>query len=179
MTRAITTSRGQILIREASLADAIRFRELRLEALQDSPTAFSADYQTNARQPLSYWQDRLKEEEDAIIFFAEHEQRLIGMMGIRRGHSPKTNHGAEIWGVYITPEWRGLHLSEALIDTCVQWAKSKDINILKLGVLTANTSAVRCYQRCGFAIYGTEPRGIFYDGQYYDGYLMYRSLDSS
>ena len=177
MNRSILTPCGAIVIREASLADAIQFRELRLEALQDTPTAFPADYLTNASQPPSYWQDRLKEEEGAIIFFAEHEHRLIGMMGIARGRSPKTKHSADIWGVYIRPEWRGLHIAEALIETCIEWAKSRDVNIIKLGVITASTSAVRCYQRCGFTIYGTEPRGIFYNGQYYDGYLMYRDLN--
>ncbi len=173
----ITTSRGAIVIREASLEDAIPFRELRLEALQDSPTAFPADYQINANQPPSYWRDRLKEEEDTIVFFAGHEHQLIGMTGITRGHSPKTKHSADIWGVYTRPEWRGLHIAEVLIEACIEWAKSKDVNIIKLGVITPNTSAVRCYQRCGFTIYGAEPRGIFYDGRYYDGYLMYRDLN--
>ena len=101
------------------------------------------------------------------------------MTGIRRGESPKTRHSATIWGVYVRPEWRGLRIADSLIEACIGWAKSNDANIVKLGVTSASTSAVRCYQRCGFTISGTEPRGIFYDGQYYDGYLMYRSLDNS
>jgi len=64
-----------------------------------------------------------------------------------------------------------------LVKACIQWAREREVNIVKLGVLTASTSAIRCYQRCGFTIYGTEPRGIFYDGHYYDGYLMYRLTD--
>jgi len=177
MIRSITTARGTIVIREANLADAEQFRELRLYALQDSPTAFSADYDINASRPSEYWHDRLKEDEDSIIFFAEHEHQLIGMMGIARGHSRKNKHSAEIWGVFVRPEWRGLHIAESLIEACVGWATSKAVNIIKLGVLAAGTSAVRCYQRCGFIIYGTEPRGIFYDDQYYDGFLMYRDLN--
>src|SRR5574341_2457055 len=98
MIRSITTSRGRIIIRDATPADTMPFRELRLEALQDNPTAFSADYQTNASQPPDFWQDRLKEDENATIFFAEHEHHLIGMTGILRGRSPKTKHSAWIWG---------------------------------------------------------------------------------
>jgi len=101
------------------------------------------------------------------------------MTGIRRGKTSKTKHGATIWGVYVRPQWRGLHIAESLIDACLAWAKSNEVNIVKLGVTAASTSAVRCYQRCGFIIYGTEPRSIFYDGQYYDGYLMYRNLNNS
>jgi RimJ/RimL family protein N-acetyltransferase len=177
MSNSITTARGAIVIREASLADAIQFRELRLEALQDSPTAFPADYMANVNHPVSFWEDRLKTNGIGTIFFAEHENQLIGMMGIRRGESSKTKHSASIWGVYVRPKWRGLRIAESLIEACIEWAKSKDVIIVKLGVTAASTSAVRCYQRCGFTIYGTEPRGIFHDGQYYDGYLMYRDLN--
>jgi RimJ/RimL family protein N-acetyltransferase len=175
----LETRLGSVIVREASLADAEQFRELRLDALQDSPIAFPADYMVNVNHPISFWKKRLKTDETGTIFFAEHDSQLIGMMGIRRGESPKTTHDARIWGVYVRPEWRGLRIADSLIEGCIAWAKSNDVKIVKLGVTAASTSAVRCYQRCGFIIYGTEPRGIFYDGQYYDGYLMYRSLDNS
>jgi len=165
-----------LVIREANLADAGQFRELRLSALQDSPTAFSADLQTNIDHPVSYWEDRLREDETATIFLAEHENHLIGMTGIRCGQSPKTRHGAGIWGVYIRPAWRGLHIAEALIDACVNWAEMQQVNIIKLAVVTTNTSAVRCYERCGFITYGTEPSAIFYEGQYLDESLMFLAL---
>ncbi len=177
MNSAFHTVRGEVLIRPASLADAVQFRELRLHALQDSPLAFSADYQMNAMQPAAYWQDRMKEDEDASIFFAEYEQRLIGMTGIVRGRSPKTKHAADIWGVYLRPEWRGLHIAEALIHACFAWAKAREVVILRLGVTTVNQPAIRCYERCGFSPHGTEPRALFHEGKYYDFFLMSRSLD--
>jgi len=175
----IETKQGSVIVREATAADADLFRELRLDAIQDSPIAFPADYTINVNHPMSFWENRLEADEIGTIFFAEHENGLIGMTGIRRGESPKTRHSATIWGVYVRPEWRGLRIADSLIGACIGWAKSNDANIVKLGVTSASTSAVRCYQRCGFTISGTEPRGIFYDGQYYDGYLMYRSLDNS
>ena len=79
----------------------------------------------------------------------------------------------------MRPAWRGLRIADSLIEACIEWARSNNMKIIKLGVSTTSKSAVRCYQRCGFIIYGNEPRGIFYEGQYYDGYLMYRSLDNS
>ena len=179
MNQTFDTARGAINIREALPADVIQYRELRLSALQDSPTAFSADYQVNLNNPMSFWEGRLSFDEYEIIFFATHENNLIGMTGIRRGESPKTKHGATIWGVYVHPEWRGLHIAEALIETCIAWVKQHQVNIVKLGVTTTNTSAVRCYERCGFTIYGNEPRTMLYEGKYYDGYLMSRSLDNS
>jgi RimJ/RimL family protein N-acetyltransferase len=66
-----------------------------------------------------------------------------------------------------------------LIERCIEWATLNSVNIVTLGVTAASASAVRCYERCGFLISGTEPRGIFYEGKYYDGYYMYRLLDET
>ena len=172
----LTTPRGAISIREAKAEDVLEYRELRLHALQNAPTAFSSDYGVNLNEPIDFWEGRLAFNPDRTFFFAEFEKQLIGMTGVGKGESPKTKHNADIYSVYVRPEWRGLHIAETLIEACIAWAKARDVNIVKLGVLSSSTSAIRCYQRCGFIIYGTEPRGIFYEGQYYDGYLMYRNL---
>lgn len=127
---------------------------------------------------MSFWEGRLNFDESGTIFFATYENNLIGTTGIRRGESPKTKHNAGIWGVYVRPEWRGLHIAEELIETCIAWAKLRQVNIVKLGVTATNASALRCYERCGFTIYGNEPRAMLYEGNYYDEYLMSRSLDN-
>ena len=176
INKAVETSHGTINIRAGIPSDIIQYRDLRLSALQDSPTAFSADYQVNLSYPLSFWESRLNFDEYGIIFFAEQAGNLIGMTVIRQRESPKTKHSADIFSVYVRPEWRGLHIAEALMDSCAQWAKAREVNILKLGVMASNTSAVRCYERCGFKIYGTEPRDVYYEGKYYDLHLMYRDI---
>jgi len=176
LNQIFESPRGTINIREATPSDVIQFRDLRLFALQDAPTAFSADYQVHLSRPMSFWEGRLNFDEYGSLFFAEHAGSLIGMTGIRQRESPKTKHSAEILSVYVRPEWRGLHIAEGLMDLCVQWAKAREVNILKLGVMATNTSARRCYERCGFKIYGTEPRDVFYEGQYYDLHLMFRDI---
>lgn len=179
MTPPFSTPRGEILIRAASPADAVQFRELRLGALQESPIAFSADYQKNLNHPLKHWEDMLTMHADeSTIFLAEHENHLIGTTGIARGGSPKTRHNAWVWGVYVKPEWRGLHIAEELIRSCLTWARARRIVTAKLGVAAINKSAVRCYERCGFQIYGTEPRALFFEGHYYDFHMMSCSLDA-
>jgi RimJ/RimL family protein N-acetyltransferase len=178
MKKILDTPRGKILIRESSPLYAPRYRELRLEALQDSPIAFSADYQQNLNRPSKYWQDRLTMQPDeATIFFAEYEDRLIGMTGIERSNSPKTRHSAWIWGVYVSPKWRGQRIADELIYSCFEWANPRRIVIAKLGVAAVNQSAIKCYERCGFKSYGTEPRAVFYQGKYYDEYLMSIDVD--
>ena len=175
----LETKHGSVVIREATASDLTHFRELRLYALQESPTAFPADYSTYLDQPTSFWESRLKADEHRVLLLAEGDNQIIGMTGIRRGESSKTKHSAMIWGVYVRPSWRGLRIADALIELCVEWAKLEGVNIVTLGVTAASTSAVRCYERCGFLVSGTEPRGIFYEGRYYDGYYMYRLLDET
>ncbi|MGE5378024.1 MAG: N-acetyltransferase family protein [Bacteroidota bacterium] len=178
MIRSFATSRRTVVIREANVADAAGFRELRLEALQNSPIAFSADYQKNISHPAKYWEDLLSPHPDeSTMFIAEVDGKLIAMTGVMRGSSPKTRHSAWIWGVYVTPAWRGLHIAEEIIRSCIEWAGARNVVLAKLGVAAVNQPAIRCYERCGFKIYGTEPRAVFVDGKYYDEYLMFKSLD--
>jgi len=178
MIRSLNTPRGIVIIRQSNSTDVWNFRELRLEALQDSPTAFSMDYQRSFNYPSKHWEDTLTmDDNESAIFFAEHDHRLIGMTGIVRGRSPKTRHGAEIWGVFVTSTWRGLHIAEELIRSCMDWARAREIIILRLGVVATNQPAIRCYERCGFVTYGAEPRSLLYEGKFYDEYLMTVSLD--
>lgn len=180
MSETFATPRGAIFIREANPLDAVPFRELRLHALQNSPTAFSADYQRNLNHPVQYWEDMLTMHNDeSTIFLANHDENLIGMSGIARGGSPKTRHSTTIWGVYVKTEWRGLHIAAALINACLGWARTRMIVAARLGVTTTNTSAIRCYERCGFQITGTERRALYFKGQYHDFYMMYCPLDGS
>jgi RimJ/RimL family protein N-acetyltransferase len=178
MIKSINTPRGTVLIRQSKLADAPKFRELRLGALLDSPTAFSMDYEKAFTQSSKYWEDMLRmDDQESAIFLAEHDGELLGMTGIARGRSPKTRHSADVWGVYVTPQWRGLHVAEELIKSCLVWAKARHIVIARLGVTTVNKSAIRCYKRCGFKIYATESRALFHEGKYYDFHMMSVSLD--
>lgn len=179
MNRSFSTRRGIIVIRQAGPIDAPRYRELRLQALQDSPIAFTADFQKNLNQPPKYWEDLLTMQPDeSTIFLGEFEAGLIAMTGIARGNSPKTRHSAWIWGVYVIPEWRGLRIADEIIHMCLDWAKPKNIVLAKLGVTATNQSAIRCYERCGFRVYGTEPRAVYHEGRYYDEYLMAIDLDA-
>jgi RimJ/RimL family protein N-acetyltransferase len=112
------------------------------------------------------------ERDERELFFAEQNGQLAGMAGIFRHPSKKSKHSADIWGVYVEPEWRGRHISEALINSCLSWAKQQNVVIVKLGVATHNLSAIHCYKRCGFTTYGREPKALHLDGTYYDEYLM-------
>jgi RimJ/RimL family protein N-acetyltransferase len=179
MPTLLSSSKGKLLIRPALPADAASLRALRLEALANHPEVFSADYALSAAESIDAWAERIaaySREELGVICLASTENELIGMLGLVRGHWPKTRHSASIWGVYVKAGWRGLHVAEALVDECLDWARVHDLTVVKLAVITTNTSAIRCYARCGFSVYGIEPQAISYNGIFYDELLMSRPL---
>jgi len=176
MLKVIQTWKGDLELRPAALGDMQTFQQLRLKALHDHPEAFSADYITHLEGGGEIWKRYLDYSKNAILYFVAYHEELVGMTGVRMSTSPKTRHNAEIWGVYVHPEWRGLGIADALINACCEWARTSGAVIAKLGVTTTNQTAIRCYERCGFKITGTDPKAIFTNDRYYDEYMMSCSL---
>ncbi|HEY3312077.1 MAG TPA: GNAT family N-acetyltransferase [Anaerolineales bacterium] len=173
----ISNSRGKISIRQAEPADAVPFSELRLQALHDNPTVFGSSYEARENCSPEWALDILSADpQQQASFVAESGGILLGMTSIRRNHKQKVRHSAGIAGVYVRPEWRGLGIVDALFKACFEWAQNQQVIIVKLAVVTTNPAAFHAYQRLGFSVFGTEPKVIYYDGVYYDEYLMSRNI---
>jgi RimJ/RimL family protein N-acetyltransferase len=167
-----------VTIRPATEEDAPAYRALRLEALRNHPEAFSNDYAASLAKPMTFWTESLRfdsTDSAVMIYFAAHEQQLVGMCGVHRRNSPKIQHSANIWGMYVQPDWRGLHIAEGLVTACVDWARTRGVKVVKLAVVTTNTRAIRCYARCDFRVYGIEPQALYYNEEFYDELLMART----
>ena len=98
------------------------------------------------------------------------------MTAIRRTRGHKVRHQANLFSVFVRPDWRGLGIVDGIFEACFEWARMHEIVILKLSVVQSNYSAVKAYQRLGFVITGTDPRAILYDGVYYDEFYMAKDL---
>jgi RimJ/RimL family protein N-acetyltransferase len=164
-----------IQIRQAAIEDAPRLRDLRLEALAGHPQAFTSDYGSSSKEEPTVWVERLEryaKSVDEALQIAVAGDDLVGMTGIYRDPRPKIRHAATIWGVYVKPGWRGLGIGDQLVNACLDWAREHEIIFVRLAVITPNVSAIQCYQRCGFSVYGIEPKSLLWEGRYYDELLM-------
>ena len=154
------------------MADAGALREIRLEALQNHPTAFGSDLESEINRPLSFWEEMLADQVHNIVFVAEFEGIFLGMTGIYIRDRVKLRHTGNIWGVYVKPNWRGLGIAEQIIKSSLEWAEEMSLQQVKLAVVTTNASAIRLYKHCGFRQYGIDPNVIQWQGVGYDEVLM-------
>lgn len=167
--------RKSIDVRSIRTTDAAAFRELRIEALRTCPLAFSADVTEAEARPMDQWHARIAEatgEGTQVIVLADAGDRLAGMTGVYTDKAPKVAHIGTVWGVYVREEYRGRGIGESLIRACIDWSRARGLLVLRLGVAVGNDAAQRCYERCGFTVYGTEPAALRWEGKLYDENLM-------
>ena len=179
MITTIDTPRGTITIRPTREDDAPAYRALRLMGLRDHPDAFGADYETSSARPIEYWQARMRTGAggpEGITYVGEAAGELIGITTLVRNDLVKTRHAGSIFGVYTRPDWRAAGVADALIEACLSYAGELGLRLVRLGVATTNTSAIRLYHRRGFRVYGVESESIYHGGVYYDELLMERRI---
>ncbi len=166
----------EIVVSRVELADAEAFAALRLEALRGHPLAFTADLAEAEGRSVEAWREQVGratgEGADVIMLARAADGSLAGMAGVFTPKQPKLMHAGTVWGVYVREGYRGRGVGERLVRACVEWARGAGLVVLRLSVVEGNDAARRCYERCGFAVYGVEPAVVRWQGRLYDETLM-------
>jgi ribosomal protein S18 acetylase RimI-like enzyme len=171
-----------VILRPLEERDFEQFVQLQQEALQQAPEAFGSDYESY--QALSLLD---KEQQFEMLLHYPYnyllgvftpEGQLIGMAGFMCEHTkPKVRHKGRIWGMYITPQYRGRGLGERLLRQLLLSAKEDaGCEQVLLSVATTNQAAYGLYLKLGFLRYGTEYRALKLGDTYVDEHLMMRLL---
>jgi RimJ/RimL family protein N-acetyltransferase len=148
------------------------YRDLRLEALIKEPIAFGSSYDEEKNLSEEEWRKRI-----GNAFFAMSEDKPIGMIVYVRDNKIKTKHIGNIFGVYVTREYRGKGVGKKLMDIVLaQVQKSKDVVKIKLTVNPEQKVAVKLYQNCGFKIVGQLKKELYVEGKFYDELSMEKLL---
>jgi len=127
------------------------FRELRLRALADSPSAFARRFVDEQAQPDAHW-IRLTESVTTpggqVMLLAEEEGRPFGLVfGILDKERPRVGH---VGGMWVEPKGRGRGAGQLLLSAAIEWARSRELERLELWVTEGNDPATRLYERAGF-----------------------------
>jgi RimJ/RimL family protein N-acetyltransferase len=160
-----------MIVRQLHAQDAPAYQGLRLQALRESPTAFSASYEDEAARNQDDIAARVTSASDGslCVFGIFVDGQLTGFLAFIRPQREKLRHSAELAGMYVAPEFRRRGFARALADAAIVHARSLgSVRQLKLGVNAANTAARLLYQSLGFVHFGTEPDALYVGGYYYD-----------
>jgi ribosomal protein S18 acetylase RimI-like enzyme len=152
--------------------DAATYRNIRLEALQGNPEAFASSYEEEVEYPLERTAGRL-DDDSSFTFGMFTDGVLVGVVSLVLETRPKIKHRANIFAMYVAPEYRKLGVGKKLMVAAIE--KVKEINGIKRLYLTVNASnepAKKLYKSLGFEIYGVDKRALRIGDQYYDEELM-------
>src|SRR5258707_9952476 len=81
-------------------ADAVQYRDIRLEALQANPEAFGSTFELENAQPLSWFSDRLG---GFSVVGAVRKAEVVGLSRLARQQGPKKDHKSKPLGMYASP----------------------------------------------------------------------------
>jgi ribosomal protein S18 acetylase RimI-like enzyme len=159
---------ASIDLRRLGPEDASAYREIRLEALADSPHAFSSTLESEQGQPLERFATRLAED---FVVGAFSGSFLVGLAGFYVQPRPKHRHKGMLWGMYVRPDQRAAGIGRQLVEAIIAHARQR-VELLQLFVVADNMPARRLYASLGFVEYGIERRATKYHGEYHDDVLM-------
>jgi len=119
------------------------------------------------------------EHEQNLLLITETDGQIVSMSDVECGNKTRNRHVGQI-GISILPEYRGIGLGTAIMETMINWATAHPvIEKLALGVWSRNTPAIGLYKKMGFIEEGRKVREVKYtDGAYDDCILMYRFVRS-
>jgi ribosomal protein S18 acetylase RimI-like enzyme len=161
-----------IAVRRLTSDDAVLYRALRLEALQNNPEAFGSTHDAENGRPIAWFAERL---ERTAVFGAFRDSTLVGLAGFQVQDGPKVAHKGKLWGMYVCPEARKSRVGTKLVEAVIDHARHV-VELIQLTVVSENKPARALYASLGFSEYGLEKDALRQGGRSFDEVLMVKRL---
>ncbi len=113
------------------------------------------------------WLERNVENEGMFCIVEKESDKLIGNIGLK---DINHLHRTATLGIFIgDKECRNKGYGTEAIKILLEYGfKYLNLNNIKLDVFEFNERAIRCYEKCGFKVYGRRRKCYFLNGEYYD-----------
>jgi ribosomal protein S18 acetylase RimI-like enzyme len=137
---------------------ASSYKEVRLRALQDTPSAFGSTYARESQFSDADWHQRAANlcTPRSIGYLAHHNNDYCGI-AVSFLNQQDPQH-AELMSMWVAPDHRRTGAGRLLVDAIESWARRCGAHTFQLMVTSSNVAAISFYQRLGFIRTGrTEP----------------------
>lgn len=146
-----------------------KYKEIRLNALKNDSIAFGSSYEEEKDREDEVWRTRIKD----ALFALNSENEPVGLLAFLFNTRVKTKHRADIFSVFVTPEYRGIGIGKKLMNEALRMIKeNKKVIKVNLTVNPLQIPAVKLYESFGFKMIGKLSKELFIEGKYYDELLM-------
>lgn len=140
-----------ITIRRLKPGEAGLYRELRLQALRESPEAFGTSLADALARDDQSWIDQAEAsasgpDRATMIVIAERPAGLAALY--RDTADPKVGELIQMW---VAPEMRGGQVAAELLGTIFRWAGENGFSQVRAEVMAGNARALGFYRKCGFS----------------------------
>ncbi len=163
------------LIRPLTQQDVAVFQPLRLEALRLHPEAFGV----SVEEELAEGSQRMIGAYPSLTVGAFAQDVVIGSAGLLVPNRVKQCHRGNLFGIFVTPAWRGRGVARAMLERLLDHARAARLRHVTLSVTVGNLPARALYRAAGFLTIGVEPDSLLIDGTAYDEERMVLRLTSS
>src|SRR2546425_473030 len=167
-----------IVIRLLTPTDADAYLRVRLSQVELEPNAFAESPIEVRGKTAAATAERLAAPRDvSFIVGAFADGEIVATAGYFRRMEMKTRHKGRVWGVFVSPAFRGQGLGRAVMNKLIAEARTIDgLEQIDLSVAHTQPAARKLYESLGFVVYGREPHALKTGGHYVDDDLMVLSL---
>lgn len=164
---------NEIAIRSIEADDWEEFCNLRLKALSEEPKAYGISVEDEAGKSDEEWQNLCSDAfhgKGKWFFVAEHEGKLIGMLGATELYGLHMRHQVEICSAFVSSPFR----KHGILSELYHQLKSKLEEVPHLEQMivwvTLHETQVSKYafEKFGFKLAGTLSKTVKYEDRYYD-----------
>lgn len=138
---------AEITVRALSEDEWEEFRSIRLAALEESPDAFVATHDEESAYDERHWRERMNR---SVRLLAEVDGKAVGVASLGQHSDPERDTVAELYGLWVRPEWRGQGVAANLVREGAEVAAEHGSTHLNYWVGTDNGRAVAFASSFGF-----------------------------